>query len=422
MPPKKVVKYIDLCCGIGGFRVALQQFETDTKNEYEFQCVFSADIKPDAIKIYNLNFNEAMKRTDIYTVDISDIPNFDLLCCGFPCQPFSSAGNKKGFNDARGGMIFKILEICKYHRPATFILENVSNLLTLEKGRCIEQIHHMFTDIGYKISYKKLNGLDFGVPQSRERVFITGSLEHEIDLSKLDYTQHGTLKDCLDYTAKYTDIDKLFAERLIHLHTHRKICGHKIQDKRGGDINIHSWDIDYNGELSQEEKNLMNKIMLERRKKHWATKKNIRWMDGMPLTESEIRTFYDRPNLRTMLDNLVKLGYLKFEKCKDLVDGKRQYKDDSENGYNICKGKLSFPVSRILDPNGVSPTLTATDCCKLVVIIDDKYIRKLTALELKRLCGYPDEFRTIDGVNVYDLFGNTLMPPIVRQILRLLYV
>ena len=420
MPPK-MIKYIDLCCGIGGFRIGLQQFQTDMNNKYEFQCVFSADIKPDAIKIYNLNFHEDMKKTDIYNIDISKIPDFDLLCCGFPCQPFSAAGNKMGFNDSRGGMIFKILEICKHHRPNTLILENVSNLLTLEKGQCIQQINKIFTDIGYKISYRKLNGLDFGVPQSRERVFIIGSLEHKVDLSKLKHTQQPTLKNSIEYTAKYTDIDKLFAERLLKLHKQRNIFGHKVQDKRGGDINIHSWDIDYNGELSQEEKDLMNKIMLERRKKHWATKKNITWMDGMPLTEPDIKTFYDKPNLRTMLVKLVKLGYLKLEKCKDLVDGKRVYKDDSDSGYNICKGKLSFPVSRILDPEGVSPTLTATDCCKLVVIIDDKYIRKLTALELKRLCGYPDEFKIIDSVNVYDLFGNTLMPPIVRQILRLIY-
>lgn len=251
--------------------------------------------------------------------------------------------------------------------------------------------------------------------------FIIGSLEHTIDLSKLKQIPHPTLKDIIETTAKYTDIDKIFAERLLTLHKKRNIFGHKVQDKRGGDINIHSWDIDYNGELSQEEKHLMDKIMLERRKKHWATKKNIIWMDGMPLTEPDIKTFFDKPNLHTMLNNLVQLGYLRLEKCKDLVDGKRVYKDDSEVGYNICKGKLSFPVSRILDPDGISPTLTATDSCKLVVIIDNQYIRKLTSLELKRLCGYPDEFKIIDSVNIYDLFGNTLMPPIIRQLVGLIY-
>jgi len=420
MPPR-IIKYIDLCCGIGGFRIGLQQFQTDMENKYKFQCVFSADIKPDALKIYNLNFHEDLKKTDIYHIDISTIPAFDLLCCGFPCQPFSTAGNKRGFDDSRGGMIFKILEICKHHRPETFILENVSNLQTLEKGQYIQQIQKMFTDVGYHISYRKLNGLDFGVPQSRERVFIIGSTEHTVDISKLIGMSHPTLKTIIEYTAKYTDIDKLFAERLLYLHRQKNIFGHKVQDKRGGDTNIHSWDIDYNGELSQDEKELMTKIMRERRKKHWALKKNIPWMDGMPLTELDIKTFYDNSNLRTMLHNLVKLGYLKLEKCKDLVDRKRIYKEDSERGYNICKGKLSFPVSRILDPEGVSPTLTATDCCKLVVIIDDIYMRKLTALELKRLCGYPDEFKMTESVNMYDLFGNTLMPPIVRQLVRLIY-
>jgi len=220
------------------------------------------------------------------------------------CQPFSTAGNKMGFSDSRGGMIFKILEICKHHRPKTFILENVSNLLTLEKGQCIQQINNIFANIGYNISYRKLNGVDFGVPQSRERVFIIGSLEHKVDIFKLKYTPHPTLKNSIEYTAKYTDIDKFFTDRLLKLHRQKSIFGHKVQDKRGGGINIHSWDIDYNGELSQEEKDLMNKIMLERRKKHWATKKNITWMDGMPLTETDIKTFYEHSNLRSMLNNL----------------------------------------------------------------------------------------------------------------------
>lgn len=417
----ETIKYIDLCCGIGGFRVGIEQFEKDRHDKYKFECVFSADIKVDAIRIYNLNFKEEIQKTDIYDIDISNIPHFDLLCCGFPCQPFSSAGKKMGFNDCRSGMIFKILEICKYHRPKTLILENVSNLLELHKGEYIQHIITMFSKIGYHISYKRLNGLDFGVPQSRQRVFIIGSLECEIDMSKLIYVPNDILNNIIEYDARYTDIDKSFADRLLALHKMKSIFGHKIQDKRGGSINIHSWDIDYNGELSEEEKVLMNKIMLERRKKHWASTKKITWMDGMPLTESDIRTFYKHENLQNMLDNLVKLGYLKLEKSKDLVNGKRVYKESSEIGYNICRGKLSFPVSKILDPKSVSPCLTATDCCKLVVILDNQYIRKLTPLELKRLCGYPDEFKVTDDVNIYNLFGNTLMPPIVRQLMKLIY-
>lgn len=419
--PGMRIKYIDLCCGLGGFRVGLNQFQSDVKDKYRFECVFSADIKPDAIKVYNHNFDEQMERTDLYEIDISLIPAFDLLCCGFPCQPFSSAGNKKGFTDSRGGMIFRILEICIHHRPSTLILENVSNLLTLDKGACIRQIVEMFTNIGYHISFCKLNSCDFGVPQSRERVFIVGSLDREIDLSRIQPTPSLPLKHFLEDTARYTDIDRPFADRLLDLHSRQKIFGYKIQDKRGGESNIHSWDLDYHGQLSLDEKNLMNRILLERRKKHWAVKKNITWMDGMPLTEADIRTFYEHPDLTRMLERLVSLDYLRLEKCKDLVNGKRVYKTDADVGYNICKGKLSFPVSRILDPESVAPTLTATDCNKLVVLLDDKHVRRLTPLELKRLCGYPDDFQLLDDVNLYDLFGNTLIPPIITRIASVIY-
>ena len=144
----------------------------------------------------------------------------------------------------------------------------------------------------------------------------------------------------------------------------------------GGKNNIHSWDIGFNGTLNKDEKELMHKIMLNRRKKHWA-EKNIVWMDGIPLTYEDITTFYKHDNLKNMLDNLVSMKYLRLEKPKDLVDGERVYKEELPEGYNICKGKLSFPISKILDPNDISPTLTATDSHKLAVIINDNTIRNL---------------------------------------------
>ena len=227
-----------------------------------------------------------------------------------------------------------------------------------------------------------------------------------------------TLESIIDADAKYTDIDKDFADKILKLHSQHPLYGYKLQDKRGGDKNIHSWDID---SISEHETHLMESIMLERRKKHWAEKKGIKWMDGMPLTLSEIKTFFEHDDLSLFLNNLVKKNYLRLEKCKDLVNGKRQYKDNSELGYNICKGKLSFPISEILDPNDIAPTLTATDSCKLVFIIDDKYIRKVTDLELKRLFGFPDNYIVISDVNKYDLFGNTITPPVVIEILHLIF-
>ena len=144
-------------------------------------------------------------------------------------------------------------------------------------------------------------------------------------------------------------------------------------------------------------------------------------MDGMPLTFEEIKTFNKNSNLKFMLDNLVDKKYLRLEKPKDLIGGKRIFKESSEIGYNICKGKLSFPISKILDPNSISPTLTATDSHKLGIIIKNKTIRKLTVNEIKKICGFPDTFIIPPHVNYYDLFGNMVTPPVIEKILRLIF-
>ena len=411
----KEIKYIDLCSGIGGFRIALESIDNINS-----QCVLSADIKQDAIDTYNLNFNENNKITDIYTLNNEDIKPFDLLCAGFPCQPFSSAGQKKGFSDKRGGMIFKIIDICKYHKPGFVVLENVYNLMTLEKGSCIKKIIQLFEDIGYNVNYKKLNSSNFGCPQSRERVYIVCTKDTTFNFDDVKYKSKVNLNSIIDYANKNTTINSTFSKKILQIHKESSIFGCKIGDKRGGKNNIHSWDIGFNGKLTKDEKELMNKIMLNRRKKHWAEKKQIVWMDGMPLTYEEITTFYKHNNLKNMLDNLVDMKYLKLEKPKDLIDGKRIYKKESLEGYNICKGKLSFPISKILDPNDISPTLTATDSHKLAVIIDDNTIRNLSSVEMKKMCGFPDSFIVPKHVNYADLFGNMATPPVIKEIFEVL--
>jgi DNA (cytosine-5)-methyltransferase 1 len=416
----KIINYIDLCCGIGGFRVALERFQKKNTH-FKFNCVLSADIKDDAIRTYNLNFNENNTKTNI--LDIDEIGSgFDLLCAGFPCQPFSSAGHKKGFDDDRGGIIFKIIDICKKYKPSVVILENVSNLIILENGKPLKKICNEFKNIDYFVSYKKLNATYFGVPQNRERVFIVCSLEKQIDLDNIDYVNpENTLNSIIDHSAKYTDIETGFANKIMDLHSQTPLFGYKMQDKRGGQHNIHSWDIGVNGVLTMDERSLMNKIMTERRKKHWAEKKNIVWMDGMPLTLSEIYTFADYPNLKQMLDNLVEKNYLRLEKPKNLISGKRVYDETGELGYNICKGKLSFPITNILDPTATSPTLTATDSNKLAVIIDNTFIRKLNDNELKLLCGFPLSFKLPVDVDKYDLFGNMVIPNVVEGVLKCVF-
>ena len=254
---------------------------------------------------------------------------FDLLCAGFPCQPFSSAGQKKGFEDHRGGMIFKILDICKFHKPRYILLENVHNLISLNDGKYIKSIYNLFSELGYNVEYTMLNSKNYGIPQSRERVYIICTLNKKIYISPLnDLVSSPQLKNFLDYTDTTSDLDKLFVDKLLKLHKKQSIEGCKIGDKRGGEKNIHSWDLGLNGEITEDERKLMTSIMLERRKKHWAKKKNITWMDGMPLTFSEIQTFFKHDELQSLLDSLTEKKYLRLEQCKELVNGNRVYIKD----------------------------------------------------------------------------------------------
>jgi len=168
------IRFIDLFCGIGGFRIAMD--EACRENELNPECVFSSDIDPFCQSSYESNFGD---RTfgDITKIDEKEIPDHDILFAGFPCQPFSIIGNKLGFEDTRGTLFFHIARILKHKRPRAFVLENVKLLVGHDKGRTLKVILKTLQDIGYHVQYSVLNALDYGLPQKRERVLIVGHVE-----------------------------------------------------------------------------------------------------------------------------------------------------------------------------------------------------------------------------------------------------
>lgn len=168
------IKFIDLCCGIGGFRLAATA--VFAKRGVAPRCVFSCDNDPYAQIAYEANFGEK-PFGDIARIDAHAIPDHDLLFAGFPCQPFSIIGNGRGFDDARGTLFFEIARILKAKKPKAFVLENVKRLVGHNKGRTLRRILETLKDLGYYVDYKVLNALDFGLPQKRERVFFVGSRE-----------------------------------------------------------------------------------------------------------------------------------------------------------------------------------------------------------------------------------------------------
>lgn len=162
------MKFIDLFAGIGGFHVALSQLG--------HRCVYASEIIPEYRKLYNENFGIEASG-DIKKENVIDIPPHDILCAGFPCQPFSKAGYQDGLSDEdRGTLFYDIARILSHHRPRYFILENVPNLEFHNKGKTWAVIKETLEkELGYSIAYKKLSPHDFGVPQLRERMIIVGS-------------------------------------------------------------------------------------------------------------------------------------------------------------------------------------------------------------------------------------------------------
>lgn len=416
-------KIIDLFAGLGGIRLGFQQAMDELGLETE--CVFSSEIKPYAIQAYNGYYGQKKIFGDITLVNTNqDIPDFDYLLAGFPCQPFSSAGNRNGFADTRGTLFFDIERILQdkinaNHPARGFLLENVEGLINHNNGNTLNIIINHLELLGYHVSCKLLDSKEFGLPQSRKRVYIVGSLDEKINLD--DFEQRtAVLGDILQHGLPTVDTE--FTRRLLTNYTTHEVIGKSIKDKRGGNNNIHSWDIDLKGQTSQTEKKLMNTLLRERRKKHWAEVIGIKWMDGMPLTEEQIRTFFNVPDLHEILTHLVEMGYLVYEYPKKQIkneDGTtKRVPDETKNkGYNIVAGKLSFEFSKILNPADIAPTLVAMDVAKLGVV-DGNGIRRLTIRECQRLCGYPDDYNLdmLSETDAFDLLGNTVCVPVIKDI------
>lgn len=165
VPAEPVFDMIDLFAGIGGIRLAFQELGGRT--------VFSSEWDKHAAKTYRANFGESPSG-DITKIPLSDIPAHDLLVAGFPCQPFSQAGLKRGFADTRGTLFFEIARIVDAKRPRALLLENVKQLRGHDKGRTLSTILRALDELDYEVHSEVLRAADFGVPQNRERIFIVG--------------------------------------------------------------------------------------------------------------------------------------------------------------------------------------------------------------------------------------------------------
>jgi DNA (cytosine-5)-methyltransferase 1 len=186
--------FIDLFSGIGGIRIGFEK-----AGGY---CVYSSEIEPECVKTYEVNFDE-IPDGDITKADYKSIPKHDVICAGFPCQPFSISGKMRGFEDTRGTLFFNILEIIREKKPKVVFLENVKQLKYHDKGNTLKVIIKSLENEGYLVSWKVLNALNFGVAQNRERIIIIASKDKKFDFEKVEHEKHKLIRDVLDKDGEF---------------------------------------------------------------------------------------------------------------------------------------------------------------------------------------------------------------------------
>ena len=217
------LRFVDLFCGIGSFHYSFK--------ELGWECVMACDINEHVRETYYKNYG-LKPLGDIKSIDPVKIPEYDILCAGFPCQPFSQCGKHKGFNDDRGNLFFDILRLVDTNRPKIICLENVKGLLSHNKGDTFKRIKDEITSRGYKIASKVLTCSDYGLPQMRKRLFIIAVLNTE-NLSKnidniLNLSSYETSVSLTDFFNRNFEKNTAYTIR----------CGgrrSKIDDK-------HNWD------------------------------------------------------------------------------------------------------------------------------------------------------------------------------------
>lgn len=210
-----MIRVIDLFAGIGGIRLGFHQAFGGV------DCVFTSEIDKFSIKTYTENFSKDNIYGDITKISENDVPEHDILLAGFPCQPFSQAGLKKGFSDTRGTLFFDIERILLEKKPKAFLLENVKQLKGHCKGKTLQVILKKLQKAGYVVFYDVLKARDFGIPQNRERIFIVGFLDQKIKFNfpkpiGID-TRVGSILE--------NEVDDLYtiSDRLWQGHQRRKI-------------------------------------------------------------------------------------------------------------------------------------------------------------------------------------------------------
>lgn len=380
------MKFIDLCCGIGGFHQALSMMN--------MTCVFASDIDEKCRINYEINYN-IKPHGDLTEINIQEIPSFNVLCAGFPCQPFSKAGQKNGFNDSRGNIFFEICKIIQFHKPEYIIFENVKNLASHDNGNTWNVIKSTLKDLNYNIYDNPLilNTLYFAVPQSRERIVILCKrkdigplpLLPTINKNNIKPTSLSSIIDTQNVDEKYTIKGKL--------HVTHNIWDNFLQILNNNKIHVPKFPIWTECWTNNVDDNFYIKY------KKWIDKNRLFYTTYQNILEHWLTESRNNP--------LWKGALRKMEWQTNIIDQKMDNVLWSPRGSGVRIKNTDY-----------SPTLVAMTS---MIPIYGPLKRKLTPRECARLQCFPENY-IIDNndSNAYKQFGNAVNVTMINRCARML--
>ena len=410
------IKYLDMYSGIGGFRSALDEVGG-------FECVGYCEIDKFAKQAYETLYDTKgeMYFEDARNICPDDLPDIDLICAGFPCQSFSLAGKQRGFDDTRGTLFFEVARVAAAKRPALLYLENVQNILSHDKGWTFETILEVLDDIGYDVSWTVLNSANFGVPQSRNRVFITGFLRGRCAGEIFAFSQANP---------------KTLKQRLPGRD------GNRVYDSNGLAITLTSSAGGFGGRTGLYILPIKSKTKIGYQFAHsgdsintaYANNNTRRGRVGEGIAHTETTT-------ATLAVYLIDMN-----PSPQLTELARCITARQDSGISNRKGEHSAVLvivkeitpDEIKELNGIKAEESNTDKTAGVIILSDEednqyiaYIRKLTPKECWRLQGFTDEqFNKVKAIGMsdsqlYKMAGNAVTVPAVfaisRELKRIFY-
>lgn len=448
------MKFIELFAGIGGFRLGLEALG--------HECVFASEIDKYAQQTYEANFGEK-PHGDITQISADDIPDHDILTAGFPCQAFSVAGHRKGFEDTRGTLFFEIARILKAKKPQWFILENVKGLLSHNAGETFKVIIQTLEQLGYALDWRVLNSKDYGVPQNRERIFIIGNRDGDL-FWKFNWPEKcpdgRVLADILEdrveqkYFVSDTRLDKIKDKYDKKIRTS---C--LIEDKEGNSRCLSASQEDLSIHLIPEKYTLTKKQVKKARevKSHPNKWGKVDVPDDvskpsrcLPTTESP--TSFDI----LLVPRLKKIGSVGKDGQGNRVydpeglsatlssqgGGRGAKKKVLKDGRTWSEGAIPFPdkkdkpsrtiitgqdqnnkATMFIQDKKVARTIRSSGRNSLTekhnhdIYKTQDGIRRLTPRECARLQGFPDDFKIeVSDNQAYKQFGNAVSVPVITAI------